>query len=102
MKRLLLLLAIIPLCGMVKLTVVRITWTAPTEYADGTPLIPHHYNLYLKQGAATTWEPPFSIPDNRTIWNTYGKLFDKQVWAVTAVDAAGNESEKSNSLTFYH
>lgn len=102
MRRFLLILLIPTLTAMTKFKPLRLTWTPPDTYEDGSPLVIHHYNLYQKIEGTDSYEAPFAIPASHIDWPTWGRLFQRRTWAISAVDEYGNESPKSNDLVVFY
>jgi hypothetical protein len=73
---------------------VNLQWTTVATAA--------HYKLYvLKSDSTTLYNSTFPLPQSTTSYNfNLGVSGDKVYWKVTAVDAAGNESQASQLRDF--
>jgi hypothetical protein len=78
----------------VSVRVARLSWQAPTQYTDGSPLTPAGYKVYYGPGPGN-YTNTVAVAGQTTQANI---ALQPGSWtfAVTALDAAGNESNKSN------
>lgn len=75
-----------------------VSWTAPTQYTDGSAFTPAGYRVYHRQGSATAAPQKKSVTGTST---TLGPLATAKWYiSVTALDAGGSESLESNQVTF--
>lgn len=104
-KRVLVILLLLATLGMVRATVVFTEWIPPTKNTDGSPLTDlAGYNIYLAPHPSETpfssygRYPVMSIGPTYTRWPFYVGLDDSYWVQISAVNAAGKESSKSQSI----
>ena len=82
----------------VSLRVARLTWQAPTQYTDGSPLTLAGYKVYYGP-APGNYTNTVPVSGGQSTQADIALQPGSWSFAVTALDAAGNESDKSNEGT---
>ena len=105
---LLLALALVNACGKdLRITVtdagITLTWSAPTTYTDGSPLLVAGYRVYYGS-AARSYNGSIDIKTNSITLDSaalFSGVSATYYFAVTAYDAAATESDYSNEVNTY-
>jgi hypothetical protein len=79
----------------VSLRIARLSWQAPTQYTDGSPLTQAGYKVYYGP-APGNYTNNVPVSGGQTTQTEIALQPGSWSFAVTALDAAGNESAKSN------
>jgi hypothetical protein len=82
----------------VSLRIARLSWQAPTQYTDGSPLTLAGYNVYYGPGPGN-YTNTVPVAGGQTRQTNIALQPGSWNFAITALDAAGNESAKSNEGT---
>lgn len=81
---------------------ITLEWDAPTTNADGSVFSDGDHFVLYKNGVAQTPIIPWTqdSDNNGSPDASLSGVLDGDIFEVTAVDHAGNESGKSNSVTY--
>ena len=76
----------------------RLSWITPTNYSDGSPLVVAGYRIYYGT-TSKSYSQSVAIKKGSTTQTVLSLPAGTWFFAVTAVDAAGNESAPSNEAS---